>query len=455
VRKSGAIWLGASGRFSDGKRREPVASLEACGAGALARLDLPANHYHRYYEGFANSGLWPVLHARPDLISTNDEDYQSYCEINAIVARALRTYLKSDSLIWIHDYHFLGVAQELRKLGVDRPAGLFLHTPFPDRSIFAKLPHHRELARAMLGYDVLGFQTAHDQANFADYAAQELGVRVVDGSLIAQTRTRLGAFPIGIDPRAFAEQATKAAARPEVARLRASLNGGRLAVGVDRIDYSKGLGNRFRSIDRLLEAEPRLKRELTVLQIAVPSRGQIEAYRQLQSDVATLVGEINGRHGDVDWAPIRYVNKGFAQSTLAGIYRTAQIGLVTPLCDGMNLVAKEYVAAQNPLDPGVLVLSEFAGAAAQLDAAVLVNPYDVDAMARATMTALTMSAEERRERWQAMMTTLEEADIGSWYMDFVSALEGIAPPLVGPEEPVAATAHLRTLGRAEAAIETH
>jgi trehalose 6-phosphate synthase len=301
----------------------------------------------------------------------------------------------------------------------------------------------------MLQYHLIGFQTRADQANFADYAAHELGLVVIDGSLIAQTRTRLGTFPIGIDPRAFAEQATKAAARPEVSRLRASLLGGRLAIGVDRMDYSKGLGNRLRAFDRLLAAEPRLRRDLALLQVAVPSRGQIEAYRRLQSELATLVGEINGRHGDVDWTPIRYVNKGFAQSTLAGLYRTAQIGLVTPLCDGMNLVAKEYVAAQNPLDPGVLILSEFAGAAAQLDAALLVNPHDIDAMAKSIMTALTMSQEERRERWQMMMASLEDADIGTWYSDFTSALDGTSPPLVGPAEPLAAAAQIRSFGRTE------
>ncbi len=455
VKRSGAIWLGASGRYSDGRRREPLATVETCGAGTLARLDLPAAHYRRYYEGFSNSGLWPVLHGRPDLIRATEEDYASYCEINAIFARALRSYLKSDAMIWVHDYHFLTLGQELARFGINRPTGLFLHTPFPHRSVFAKLPHHRDLARAMLHYDLLGFQTSSDQANFADYVAHELGHRIVDGSWVAQTRTRLGAFPIGIDPNAFADQATKACARPDISRLRASLQGGRLAIGVDRIDYSKGLDNRFRAIDKLFEKEPRLKRELSVLQVAVPSRGQIESYRRLQGELAALVGEVNGRHGDADWTPIRYVNKGFAQSMLAGLYRTAQVGLVTPLCDGMNLVAKEYVAAQNPHDPGVLVLSQFAGAAAQLDAALLVNPHDVDAMARTIITALTMSAQERRERWQSMMATLEDADIDAWYAEFVASLDGTSPPIVGPAEPVPASARIGTLGSAEiATLET-
>ena len=440
VKTSGAIWIGASGRLSETTRKEPLASLEALGKGSLARLDLPAAHYQRYYEGFANSGLWPVLHSRPDLIQTDDDDYASYGYINGLMARALRPYLKPDTFIWIYDYHFLLMAQELRRVGIDQPTGFFLHTPFPHRSAFSKLPHHRELARAMLQFDLLGFQTRRDQANFADYVRHELALAVIDGSLVSKTKTRLQAFPIGIDPNVFAEQATKAAARPEISRLRASLHGGRLAIGVDRIDYSKGLENRFRAFDRLLEINPQLKREMSLLQIAVPSRGQIEAYGRLQRELAAQVAEVNGRHGDVDWMPIRYVNKGYAQSTLAGLYRTAQIGLVTPAADGMNLVAKEYVAAQNPLDPGVLVLSEFAGAAAQLDAALIVNPYDVDGMARAMVTGLTMSAEERRERWQSMMAVLQDSDIASWYSSFVATLAGTsAPPLAVPLERITAT----------------
>ncbi|MGP0093598.1 MAG: trehalose-6-phosphate synthase [Xanthobacteraceae bacterium] len=435
VKASGAIWVGTSGRLSDASRKEPLAALEALGSGTLARLDLPGAHYQRFYEGFANSALWPVLHSRPDLIRTDDDDYASYRQINAFMARALRPYLKPNSLIWIHDYHFLALAQELRELEVDRPTGFFLHTPFPHRSAFGKLPHHRELAEAMLHYDLLGFQTARDQANFVDYVEHELQLAVVEGARVVTTGTRLAAFPIGIDPRAFAEQATKAATRPEVSRLRASLQGGKLAIGVDRIDYSKGLDNRFRAIDRLFTLHPRLRGDLSLLQVAVPSRGQIDAYSRLQTDLAALVGEINGRHGDIDWVPIRYVTRGFAQSTLAGLYRTARVGLVTPFFDGMNLVAKEYVAAQNPLDPGVLVLSEFAGAAAQLDAALLVNPHDVDQMAATIVKGLSMAAEERRERWQSMMTTIEDSDINSWYADFMAALAATSPDVPEQDAP--------------------
>ena len=223
----------------------------------------------------------------------------------------------------------------------------------------------------------------------------------------------------------------------EVSRLRSSLQGSRLVIGVDRVDYSKGLPNRFRAFDRMLQLQPGLKRAVTLLQIAVPSRAQIDAYRLLQAELAALVGDINGRHSEADWLPIRYLHRGFSQTRLAGFYRTARVGLVTPLNDGMNLVAKEYVAAQNPLDPGVLVLSKFAGAARQLDSALLVNPHDIDAVARAISAGLSMPNEERRQRWSAMMETLKSSSLTAWVEEFVSALAasprtprfGIAPDL--------------------------
>jgi trehalose 6-phosphate synthase len=285
------------------------------------------------------------------------------------------------------------------------------------------VPHHRELVLAMLAYDLIGFQTDEDRQNFEDYLKQELGLGVASDKVVSSHgRSRLETFPIGINVDEFAARAAKAAARPDVARLRASLQAGKLMLGVDRLDYSKGILNRIRALDRLLLSEPALKRHVALLQIAVPSRGQIEAYRQLKTELATLVGDVNGRHADVDWTPIRYLNKGFAQSTLAGFYRIAQVGLVTPLQDGMNLVAKEYVAAQNPSDPGVLVLSEFAGAARELDTAVLVNPHDIDGMAQKISLALTMRVEERRERWLAMIDKLKSASVQIWFSDFVRAL---------------------------------
>jgi trehalose 6-phosphate synthase len=424
VEKSGAIWVGSSGRVRDGNQKEPFAEVEALGAGALAMLDLPAAHYGGYYEGFANSALWPALHSRADLIRASEEDYTSYREVNAFMARALLRFRKEDSVFWIQDYHFLALGAELRDLGIDKPIGFFLHTPWPARSVIEGVPHHRELIEAMLAYDLIGFQTEEDCENFLSYVEADLGLVVHNGSVTSRYgRSRAAVFPIGIDPDKFAQQATKAMTHPDVSRLRRSLNGERLAIGVDRLDYSKGLINRIKAFDRMWTMHPSLKRTISLLQIATPSRGGIEAYGNLQSEVAKLVSDVNGIHGEVDWTPIRYLNKGFSQAVLAGLYRTAQVGVVTPLQDGMNLVAKEYVAAQNPADPGVLVLSKFAGAANELEAALIVNPHDVDGMARTIATALSMPLAERRLRWEAMMDKICGHTIQRWFADFVEALQ--------------------------------
>jgi trehalose 6-phosphate synthase len=424
VEKSGAIWVGSSGRVRDGAQKEPFAEIEALGAGALAMLDLPAAHYGGYYEGFANSALWPALHSRADLIRASQDDYLSYREVNAFMARALLRFKKPDAAFWIQDYHFLALGAELRDLGVTQPVGFFLHTPWPARAVIEGVPHHRELIEAMLAYDLIGFQTQDDCENFLGYLVSCLGLEIEDGVVTSRHgQSRIAVFPIGIDAEKFALQAAKAVSHPDVSRLRRSLNGEKLAIGVDRLDYSKGLVNRINAFDRMWTLQPALARTVSLLQIATPSRGAIEAYGNLQSELARLVSDVNGRHGEVDWTPIRYLNKGFSQTVLAGLYRTAQVGVVTPLHDGMNLVAKEYVAAQNPADPGVLVLSKFAGAANELDTALLVNPHDIDGMARTIATALSMPLSERRMRWEAMMEKLRNHTIQQWFADFVDALQ--------------------------------
>jgi trehalose 6-phosphate synthase len=445
VEKSGAIWVGSSGRVRDGLQKEPFAEIESLGAGALAMLDLPAAHYGGYYEGFANSALWPALHSRPDLIRVSQDDYQSYREVNSFMARALLRFRKEDTTFWIQDYHFLALGAELRNLGVNNPLGFFLHTPWPSAATIGGVPHHRELIQAMLAYDLIGFQTEDDRLNFVSYLRAELGMKVGnDGTITTSTGTsRCAVFPIGIDADKFAAQAAKGMSHPDVSRLRRSLNGEKLVIGVDRLDYSKGLPNRVNAFDCMLKNQPALKRAVSLLQVATPSRGSIEAYGNLQGELARLVSDVNGRHGEADWTPIRYLNRGFNQTVLAGLYRTAQVGLVTPLQDGMNLVAKEYVAAQNPIDPGVLVLSKFAGAANELDTALLVNPHDIDGMARAISTALTMPLIERRMRWEAMMDKLRVGSIQNWFANFLDALQDAHNPRDDVAE--TATAEIRPL----------
>jgi len=437
VEKSGAIWVGSSGRVRDGS--QPFVEIEALGTGALAMLDLPAAHYGGFYEGFANSALWPALHSRSDLIRVSHGDYLSYREVNAFMARALLKFRTPETLFWVQDYHYLALGAELRDLGISEPLGFFLHTPWPACGVVLGVPNHRELIEAMLAYDLIGFQTQDDCENFLGYVRAELGLPVRDGVVISRYgSTRLAVFPIGIDAEKFALAAARATTHPEVSRLRKSLNGEKLAIGVDRLDYSKGLVNRISAFDRMWTLEPALLRSVTLLQIATLSRGSIEAYGNLQSEVARLVSDVNGRHGEVDWTPIRYLNKGYGQAVLAGLYRTAHVGVVTPLHDGMNLVAKEYVAAQNPADPGVLVLSKFAGAANELDTALLVNPHDIDGMARAIATAISMPLLERRMRYEAMMETLRASSIQQWFADFIESLQGGQAGTASREPPLPA-----------------
>src|ERR1700721_1061756 len=306
VEKSGAIWVGSSGRVRDGAQKEPFAEIEAMGAGARGMRALPAPDYGGYYEGFANSALWPALHSRTDLIRSTQEDYRSYREVNAFMARALLRFRKPGTAFWVQDYHFLALGAELRELGVTQPVGFFLHTSWPTRAIMGGLPHHRELIERMLAYDLIGFQTRDDCENFLGYLSSELGLEAESGVVTSRHGTsRIAVFPIGIDPEKFALQAAKAVSHPDVSRLRRSLNGEKRGIGVDRLDFFKGLSNRISAFDRMWTLQPSLQRTVSLLQIATPSRGAIEAYGTLQSELANLVSDVNGPPAEVDWTPIR------------------------------------------------------------------------------------------------------------------------------------------------------
>ena len=258
VKESGAIWVGSSGQSRDAAQSKKLfAKIEALGTGALATVDMPAKHYLGYYEGFSNSALWPALHSRPDLIQVTADHYELYRSVNAFMARALYRFTGPDAVFWIQDYHFLTLGAELRRLNIGRPIGFFLHTPWADRRTMAAVPHHADLVQAMLAYDLIGFQTDDDRQNFEEYLQFDLGLTVVDGTVASNWGlTQLATFPIGIDVDGFTDRATKAVARPDVARLRTSLQGAKLVLGVDRLDYSKGLTNRIRAFGRMLEVEP-------------------------------------------------------------------------------------------------------------------------------------------------------------------------------------------------------
>ncbi len=391
----------------------------------VVTVDLEESDFQEYYNGFANGTLWPLFHYRIDLTAYERSFGQGYDRVNRLFAETLAPLVQPGDLIWVHDYHLIPMARELRRLGVTNPIGFFLHIPWPAPQLLTTLPRHRQLVQALFDYDLVGFQTDEWLSAFEAYVTGEAGgARRDDGRLVAFGRTlRAGAFPIGLDVQEFKALAASPLAARSYDRIAAHTVFRRLILGVERLDYSKGIEERLLGLEQFLQDNPDLQREVMFLQVAPTSRGQVEAYQDLRERIDALTGRINGVYADVDWAPIRFVNQTYGRDELAGLYRAADVALVTPLRDGMNLVAKEFVAAQDPDDPGVLVLSRFAGAARQMREAVIVNPYSREEMADALKLALGMERKERVRRWEALMDGVSRHDVKRWRDDFVAALE--------------------------------
>ncbi|HEY8534838.1 MAG TPA: alpha,alpha-trehalose-phosphate synthase (UDP-forming) [Vicinamibacterales bacterium] len=444
LRHYGGIWFGWSGDIVEEPTWKP--HLQTVGRITFATVDLSAEDHRAYYLGYANSSLWPLFHYRLGLLEFQRADFNGYLRVNAHLAATLAKLLQPDDLIWVHDYHLIPLAAELRRLGVGNRIGFFLHTPFPTTEVLTALPGHEVIVESLCAYDLVGFQTANDVRALLDYISHEAGGRVTsDGIEAFGHRTRVGAFPIGIDTSDFAALAEAAANAPDTQRLRDSLAGRQLIIGVDRLDYSKGLPNRFAAFQDLLTRWHEHHARVTFLQIAPHSRGEIAQYRSLRRELEAMAGRINGRFAEFDWVPIRYLNKPMSRQTLAGFYRVSRVGFVSPLRDGMNLVAKEYVAAQDPQDPGVLVLSRFAGAAHELTDAIIVNPFDPSGMADALHAALVMPLDERRDRWRRLMDVLRRNTIANWREDFLATLAGIPPRAKETVEHVGTKSHTEPL----------
>jgi trehalose 6-phosphate synthase len=428
LESSGGIWFGWSGRVESSLPSDPA--IVAHGPVTYATVDLSQRDFDEYYLGFANRVLWPLFHLRAGLVDYSRQDFAGYLRVNCEFARLLTPMLLPRDLVWVHDYHLIPLGRELRRLDNRQTLGFFLHTPFPPAELLRVLPNHRELAEALCAYDLIGFQTKSDAHGFCDYLLRWAGGEDLgDGVFRAFGRTmRVQVFPIGIDTAAVSRLARAAEESRHMQRLRSSLRGRTLMIGVDRLDYSKGLPARFAAFELLLKAYPETRGRVVFLQIAPPSRSEVPEYKEIRRTLAAAAGNINGRYSEFDWTPLRYINKGFRHQVITGFLRAAHIGLVTPLRDGMNLVAKEYVASQPADDPGVLVLSCFAGAAQELGEAILVNPHDIEGMAEGIRQGLTMSLGERRERWMAMMATVERNDITRWRESFVAALAASGSP---------------------------
>ena len=427
--RPGTLWFGWSGKRSG--TPEPEARLQRAEGTTYATIDLTEAEYRSFYVGFANGALWPLLHFRLGLVEFRREDYEAYRAVNRRFAVSLAKLLREDDLIWVHDYHLFPLAEELRRLGVRNRIGFFLHTPFVPPALLHALPRAAELLRAMCAFDVVGFHTQTYRRAFLDCVREILPItRLGDGAFMYEGRHVVSIVdPIGIDAAAFADTAARAENSVETARLRESLGGRTLAIGVDRLDYSKGLVSRFEAFGRLLAKYPEHRRQVSFLQIAARSREESGSYQRLRRELDRIVGDTNGRYSEFDWVPLRYMTSTVRRQLLAGFFRLARLGLVTPLRDGMNLVAKEYVAAQDPTDPGVLILSRFAGAAEELTEALIVNPFDAEEIADAMHQALAMPLGERLQRYCALRERVWDTTASKFCARFLAYLEHEARPV--------------------------
>lgn len=418
----GTLWFGWSGRRVERPAETPALSV-ADGI-TYAAVDLTEAEYQGYYVGFANSTLWPLLHFRPGLMIFRREEYQGYLDVNRRFARELAPMLRPDDVIWIHDYHLIPLARELRALGVQNRIGFFLHVPFVPPELLEVVPCARELLLGLAACDVVGFHIELYRHAFLDGVRRILGIVPDSQSRFEHEgrEVRVIVDPAGIDAAGFAAMAARAARGTEARRLRDSLADRLLTIGVDRLDYSKGLPARLVAFGRLLANHPEHRRQVNFLQVAARSREDASRYQELRRELDRIVGDTNGRYSEFDWTPLRYITRAVSRRTLAGFYRVARVGVVTPLRDGMNLVAKEYIAAQNPNDPGVLVLSRFAGAAQDLGDALIVNPFDPDEIAEAIHQALSMDLGERRARHQVLLERVQSSSAERYSRVFMSHL---------------------------------
>ena len=416
------IWFGWSGKVDDNPDLTPTVAVRDNVTYVVT--DLSTADYQEYYNGFANRVLWPILHYRVDLAEFNRSDLTGYLRVNGLFADQLVKLVEPDDIIWVHDYHLIPLARELRQRGLDNPIGFFLHLPCPPPDLLFTIPRQEQSLGVLSHYDLVGFQTDNDRVNYGRYLTMSKATVSRDGLAYSVDGrvTRIGAFPVAIETKAYADLARDNAASPLVQCVTESLNGRAQFIGVDRLDYSKGIMHRLESFGHFLSTGPDMRGKVSLLQITPKSREEIPEYETMVRTVNEVVGDVNGTYGEADWTPIRYVNRPYSRTELAGLFRMSAGALVTPLRDGMNLVAKEYIAAQDPDNPGVLILSQFAGAAAELEEALIVNPHETEGMAAAMRQALLMPLDARRSRFAAMYARIERNDIQHWVDSFLARL---------------------------------
>jgi trehalose 6-phosphate synthase/phosphatase len=430
LRNRGGTWIGWPGTSSDEDLTEPLAIGTRTAGYSLKPVFLTAEQVQNFYYGFANEVIWPLFHDLQGQCNFDPEYWRTYQEVNYKYAEvAAHTAGKTD-YVWVHDYHLMNLGQALRELGFKPLVGFFLHIPFPPLDIFMKLPWRFQILRALLEYDLIGLQTLRDQRNFVQCVRAVIkDVRIQVNGRVATIRLgsrglRVGAFPISIDYKAFARGAVSKQVTEKSRLIHEELPKRLIVLGVDRLDYTKGIPFKLDAFSRLLTRHPELREHITLVQVVVPSRESIPKYQALKMEIDRMVGEINGRFSVWGWAPIIYLFRHLERDELLSYYRASEIALVTPLKDGMNLVSKEFCASSVEEDC-VLILSEFAGAAAQLqNGALLVNPYDVESVADAVYRAVSMPKTERRSRMRKLRKKISDSDIFHWVDSFLTAAIG-------------------------------
>ena len=425
--RSDALWIGWPGEMSAATDAQRDSFDQGLRERRIVPVHLSGDHIDRYYNGFANRVLWPLFHYLIDRLPIDAAGWDAYQAVNEAFADVVAQEYRPNDTIWVHDYHLMLLPALLRQRLPDARIGFFLHIPFPSSEVFRILPWRREVLNGLVGADLVGFHTFAYMRHFMTSLLHVDGVEAnIDRVCVDGREVKLGVFPMGIDAGAFTELAADDDVRARADAIRRDADGRRIVLGIDRLDYTKGIPRRLAAVERLLQREPQLRDEMRYIQVAVPSRGAVDSYQEFQKDVEERVGHVNGACGTLRSLPVHYVHQSVSPRDLVALYCAADVMLVTPLRDGMNLVAKEFIASRVD-DDGVLVLSEFAGAAAELNGAVNVNPYDVEALADSIRRALSMPVEERRARMRGLRRRVLAHDVRTWAETFLEQLKTLRP----------------------------
>lgn len=432
LKKYSGVWVGWAGNYLEENVsvNEVLKKEESKLNYKYKAVDISLNDYELYYKGFSNETLWPLFHNMPGYCTFKLNSYKAYNKVNKIFANTIMQDLKVDDFIWIHDYHLINVAIELRKNNIKNNMAFFLHIPFPPLETFNRMPWRLEILTALLSYDLIGFHTELDKNNFlqavktliqdAVFYDEELDITTI---VSKKKKHKVGIFPISIDYDEFSTHAKSKEVSRITDEIKSSYLGEKFILGIDRLDYSKGIPQRLRAYRKLLSQNPKLRTKIKLVQIMIPSREDIDKYAELKSEIEELIGEINGKFSQLGWIPIQYSYDSLSRAELLAYYRASEIALVSPLKDGMNLIAKEYCAANIDKD-GVLILSEFAGAKYQFkDDALMVNPYDEESVVNTIKKALSMEPQEKRQRMENMQNNVKKFDVYWWVDSFLKAAE--------------------------------